>query len=271
MRHRAFTLIELMVVVSIIAVLVAILSPTLSLARASARKSVCATRLRQSGIAIAEYVSSYQSYPPFGPTPFLPAPEYAWNICLRSASPEHWRSDLNQIVPGRIPAKLTPWSEARYLDTTAITTARLYLPDGTAHGAQAIHPQEINDTGRVAQLWDSCDPETAPAVDKNSKSVEALLPGARWGPHSQGSNGYAVLNGSRHPNSPNVLYADGSVRADATQRLKPAASWNCPAGTWKGLRANSWPDWTDEWIDPRGKLPPIPAVGTMHHIIPRWP
>ena len=262
MKRKAFTLVELMVVVSVIAVLVAILLPALGLARASARKATCAVRLRQSGIAVAEYVSTYQSYPSFAPTPFLATPGYAWNICLRAASPESW--------PGRIPARLMPWSEAQHLDTTDGTATRLYLPDGTAHAAQATHPQGIHDAEHVAQAWDCPDPETAPDVDKNSESVQALLPGAHWGPHSQGSNGYAVLNGSRHPNSPNVLYANGSVRADATQRLDPAG-WTCPAGTWKGLRANSWPDWTDEWIDPRGKLPPIPAIGTLHHIIPRWP
>ncbi len=48
---RAFTLIELLVVISIIALLIAILLPSLQAAREAARASVCASQLRQWGIA----------------------------------------------------------------------------------------------------------------------------------------------------------------------------------------------------------------------------
>ncbi len=47
MSRRAFSLVELLIVVGIIAVLIAILMPTLSLARESARRTLCASRLRQ--------------------------------------------------------------------------------------------------------------------------------------------------------------------------------------------------------------------------------
>ena len=47
MKSRAFTLVELLIVVSILGVLVALLAPQLSRARSLARQSVCAHRLEQ--------------------------------------------------------------------------------------------------------------------------------------------------------------------------------------------------------------------------------
>jgi len=56
MRQRnAFTLIELLVVVAIIALLVAILLPSLNAARAEAQRVVCMTRLKQFALAFVYY------------------------------------------------------------------------------------------------------------------------------------------------------------------------------------------------------------------------
>jgi prepilin-type N-terminal cleavage/methylation domain-containing protein len=56
LRERGFTLIELLVVVAIIAVLVGILVPTLSRARASARRTGCAANLQQIGVGLQAYL-----------------------------------------------------------------------------------------------------------------------------------------------------------------------------------------------------------------------
>ncbi len=54
---RAFTLIELLVVVSIIALLAAILFPVFGRARENARRTSCASNLKQIGLGMAQYVS----------------------------------------------------------------------------------------------------------------------------------------------------------------------------------------------------------------------
>ncbi|MEM8873552.1 MAG: prepilin-type N-terminal cleavage/methylation domain-containing protein [Planctomycetota bacterium] len=62
---RGFTLVELLVVIGIIALLISILLPSLSRARGSAMKAVCASNQRQLGIAITQYsLENIQFIPP---------------------------------------------------------------------------------------------------------------------------------------------------------------------------------------------------------------
>jgi len=64
---RGFTLVELLVVVAIIALLIAIIMPSLTHVREMARKVSCKAQLSAYGKALAQYVSHRQAYPHFGP------------------------------------------------------------------------------------------------------------------------------------------------------------------------------------------------------------
>ena len=74
----AFTLVELLVVIGVIAVLIAILLPALSKARASARSLQCLSNLRQLGQATAMYVAQSKGYLPY-PTTTLGEPLLWYN------------------------------------------------------------------------------------------------------------------------------------------------------------------------------------------------
>ncbi len=64
-RIRGFTLIELLVVVAIIALLIAILLPSLNQAREQSRKTLCASRMYQQYFAMKLYSEDYAERPPF--------------------------------------------------------------------------------------------------------------------------------------------------------------------------------------------------------------
>jgi prepilin-type N-terminal cleavage/methylation domain-containing protein/prepilin-type processing-associated H-X9-DG protein len=61
--RTGFTLIELLVVIAIIAVLIALLLPAVQAAREAARRAQCNNNLKQIGLAIANYESSFKLYP----------------------------------------------------------------------------------------------------------------------------------------------------------------------------------------------------------------
>ncbi len=60
---RGFTLIELLVVIAIIAVLIALLLPAVQAAREAARRAQCVNNLKQLGLAVHNYVSTYNVFP----------------------------------------------------------------------------------------------------------------------------------------------------------------------------------------------------------------
>src|SRR4029450_5125779 len=63
-RDRGFSLIELLVVITIIAVLLALLLPAVQSAGESARRSQCMNNLKQIGLAMHNYVGANDVLPP---------------------------------------------------------------------------------------------------------------------------------------------------------------------------------------------------------------
>src|SRR5205823_14948902 len=65
-QSGGFTLVELRVVIGIIAVLIAILLPTLAKAREAAQKAQCLSNIRQTHLVLVLYANAYKDGVPLG-------------------------------------------------------------------------------------------------------------------------------------------------------------------------------------------------------------
>jgi len=107
----AFTLVELLVVMAILALLVAVLLPSLRSAREQARLAVCGTRLSQLGLAVAAYANENRDLIPRGPQCAGPydfaCQDIASNqLWIGAADPAHplQGNGLGMLLDGYLPA-----------------------------------------------------------------------------------------------------------------------------------------------------------------------
>ena len=83
MSRRAFTLVELLVVIGIISVLASMLFPVFSSARGSARQAACISNQRQLGMALAMYVQDFDDR-------YVPNGYFAHSIVTNTVTEQHF-------------------------------------------------------------------------------------------------------------------------------------------------------------------------------------
>ncbi len=104
-RRTAFTLIELLTVIAIIGILAAILIPTVSKVRQTARRANCASNLRQIGVGVLAYTADNKDWLPGGAVKVG-----QWNLfgLQRTASPQGWVE--NGIPTQDLAAQIYPYA-----------------------------------------------------------------------------------------------------------------------------------------------------------------
>ena len=100
-----FTLVELLVVIAIIGILVALLLPTLSSVRESARGAACKSNLKHLGLAVKMYEGANRHYPPsfeFEPGEAMTTNNGSWSIHgrLLPHMEMEWAQDMVDLNQG---------------------------------------------------------------------------------------------------------------------------------------------------------------------------
>ena len=231
-NRRAFSLVELLVVVAIIAVLMAILLPAVSKAREAANRTACCSNLRQVYAALSLYALGNNYQVPIG---YRTASEQYNSMVYSTSSGDYWVlfGLIYQAGYLRNPAVLYCPSESN--DKFMFNTPDNPWPSQPTANIQAGYAfrpfEEIPDD--LSNIPATMEPFALPKL--NSFGNEAIL--------ADLTSSYTRVV-TRHVTGINVLYGNGSAR-------------------WVPLQAFMQP--VSQWPDPT--LPPTPAYNATQQAI----
>ncbi len=238
-QHRGFSLIELLVVISIIAILASMLLPAVSLVKSSAQSSACASNQRQILLAIVAYSGEQDGMLPYsyGPTTVTNSPT-PWCVNERlgqylgiTSSSVPWNAALGssdiRLLQGpwkvlrcptnvKYPAGCSYGLSHRYAcDVTDTSAGNISYPPKpqSAFPNQSMRPvvADVPSECRWAGMW-----VTPIEVFGNGNSD---LPAGWSYPRPQAPN-YVVM---RHRSTCNIGFLDGHARSSPNMVIEDQA------------------------------------------------
>ena len=216
--RRAFTLVELLVVIAIIGVLIGLLLPAVQKVREAANRLKCQNNMKQIGLALHNYESSYRRFPSSGVYPQAATTNDSWSVHAHIL-PYLEQGNLYQLVEFSLAANVQD----------AVTRQRI---------APYVCPSEINDKLKTATSTTG-----AGAINRWPTTYGANVgTWLVWDPNT-GLGGDGAIPFSKQPDGGNRVanFTDGMSNTIGFAEVK-AYTWNRVSNT--SLPANTPPPQT---------------------------
>ncbi|MCA8992263.1 MAG: DUF1559 domain-containing protein [Planctomycetaceae bacterium] len=208
-RRAAFTLIEFLVVLAIIAIVVALLIPARRTAGDAARRSQCKNNLKQIGLALHNYADVYGGFPPAYTTDENGKPLHSWRTLILPYMDQkalYDRIDFSKPWDDPANADFAATSIAAYrcpsadMDSNLTTYLALVGEDLCLHPTRGREFDEIKDgPSNTVAVVEVREADAVPWMQPTDADATFLTQLAEKPEFS-------------HANGTQVLIADGSVR-----------------------------------------------------------
>ena len=201
MKKSAFSLVELLVVIGIVALLMGVLLPALSSAREQAKTVQCLSNLRQLGLAAQRYVLLYKGY-----CPIARDNSSEWDFKLTPTGVEPgilWQGQTNLQI------QQCPSYDGKSATRTDPFTGYNYNTSFIGHGELPnLSPAKLSQIRRPAETAMFGDGQYGGGTDKYMRAPVLESP-VTTGDSVLAPTRIAGTQGYRHRGKTNVCYCDG--------------------------------------------------------------